>query len=186
MLSTGSRGAGQATCWVDDSRRRTMSDTPIHSSRPAPFSWGVLSVWFVPVVALAVLAIFSRSSAVLFWTSVALALLTVAVFVIWIPVQYEILDDRLRIRCRVLRKDIHFKDIKSVEHLPPASLALRALADKGVYMTSFKNSIYIKVASFLNPSTQVSPSDHAEFLAKLNDSLKRYRMGTQQGTGTLR
>jgi len=155
-----------------------MSDTPIHTSKPTRFSWGVLSLWFVPVVALAVLPFFSRTSAVLFWTSVALPILIVAVFMLWIPVQYDILDDRLRIQCKVLRKSIHFKDIKSIEKLPTASLVWRALLDKGVYMTSFKNSIYIRVASLLNPSTQVSPSDHAEFLAKLNESLERYRTRT--------
>jgi uncharacterized membrane protein YdbT with pleckstrin-like domain len=155
-----------------------MTDTPIHTSKPAGFSLGVLSLWFVPVIALAMLAFFSRADAISFWSSVGLALLIGAVFIIWIPVQYEIMDDRLRIKCKILKKDIHFKDIKSIDHLSTASLVWRALLDKGVYMTSFKNSIYIKVASVLNPSTQVSPSDHTEFLAKLNESLEQYKIST--------
>jgi hypothetical protein len=148
----------------------------IYSSKPAAFDCSVLAIWFIPTFCIMIGALISRYRLpFLFWICVGSAALIVMLFIAWIPKSYEIFDDRLRIRCNLMKKEFHFKNIESIEQLPWGKLIWEALIDKSAYMTSFKNSIHIKLKGGLTKSTQVSPVDRDTFLKTLQECLEKYK-----------
>ena len=117
-----------------------MTKDCIYSSKPAAFDRWVLAIWFIPAFCIIIGALISRNRLpFLFWICAGCTALIVMVFIAWIPKEYEIFDDRLRIRCNLMKKEFHFKDIESIEQLPLGKLIWEALMDKSVYMTSFKD-----------------------------------------------
>ena len=154
-----------------------MAKECIHSSKPMAFDYWVLAIWFVPAFGMIIGAFISYGLLpFIFWICAGSAVLIIVVFIAWIPKKYEIFDDRIRIKCNIIKQQFHFKDIESIkEKLPLNKLIWAALMDKGVYMTSFKNSIYIKLKGVLTKSTQVSPVDHDTFLKTLQECLRKYK-----------
>jgi hypothetical protein len=153
-----------------------MTKECIHTSKPTTFDGVVLAIWFVPALLLIVGAVMSYGSLPYVpWICVAFAALILITFVAWVPKEYVISEDRIHIRCILMSKDFHFKDIESIRRdLPLRELISAALIDKGVYMTSFKNALYVKLKGKLTRSTQMSPVDHDMFLEILQKCLNDY------------
>jgi hypothetical protein len=153
-----------------------MTKQCIHRSKPTTFGGSVLTIWFVPALLLIVGAVMSHGSLPYVpWICVALAALILITFVAWVPKEYVIFEDHIHIRCILMSKDFHFKDIESIRRdLPLRELISAALIDKSVYMTSFKNALYLKLKGKLTRSTQMSPLDHDRFLESLQECLNEY------------
>lgn len=84
-----------------------------------------------------------------------------------------------------MKKDFPFENIVSIEqNLPLTKLISEAFIEKSVYMTSFKNSIHIKLRGGLAKSTQVSPLEYDLFFKTFQETLSTYKKEKEHNKAT--
>ncbi|MBU0534451.1 MAG: PH domain-containing protein [Candidatus Omnitrophica bacterium] len=154
-----------------EERKDMMRETKvIFSDRPNRMDIGAGIYWMV-------------GWAFLIWVSgltshiilrIVLWLIVPIVFVIWLPREYSVLEDRIRIKCNCFTKDIPYKNIDSIMETSFFYSIINCAFRAVTLQTSFTNTIVVKLkrGMFL---IQISPLRMDEFINEAQKALANWQ-----------